>query len=247
MANYIDQEVYDAELRRCKREGELSVKFLEMFQIHCFHVGKRFYLDTEYLRQDAIATCVHDILRYWQNFNVDNCCAIKLLENYRDGDQFEILIVGKPKITITFSDTIKDHSRDIIQVGKNANGSNRAIYNLLREKYADRVRCTVYTTQSKLTMIDTYNGEDPVYSQMKIKLNGRPADTFIREDKYQQIEISDNVITVNFVKSSNAFAFLTSLITNSIIGFLDVASPRELRGGNRVPIAKLVAAEGEYD
>lgn len=249
--HYIDQEKYDEELRKCVINGELSRDFLSMFRRHCLHVGKRFYLATDDIREDAISTATHDLCKYWRTFNIYNCAAIKLSNNFDIGDKIIIDIKNYGIITLTIGE-ITDIDTDTISIGKNENITLKNIVNFVKEKYQSKgiVRCTNYTVQKKLSIIDIYNKTDmSIFSEVYFKFVGgenRLKET-ISEDKFQKTEIVDtNCIKYTMLKSSNAFSFLTSLISNSMINSLNLSSPKEFRSGARISISRLLQAEGQF-
>lgn len=252
MAKYIDEVKYDEELRKCVINDELSREFLTMFRKHCLHVGKRFYLATDDIREDAISTATHDLCKYWKTFNIYNCAAIKLCQNFVVGDKITINIKNYGSIIITIGEDA-DYENDIVSLGRNENITLKNIVNLVKEKYQPKgiIRCTNYTVKKKLSIIDIYNKKDmSVFSDVHFQFIGdesRLQET-VFEDKFQKTEILDkNCIKYTMVGSSNAFSFLTSLITNSMINSLNDSNPKELRGGNRVPLSRLINAEGSYE
>lgn len=252
MAKYIDEVKYDEELRKCIINDELSRDFLAMFRKHCLHVGKRFYLATDDIREDAISTATHDLCKYWKTFNIYNCAAIKLCQNFVVGDRIIIDIKNHGIITITISEE-ENYRYDCVALGRNENITLKNIVNLVKEKYQPQgiIRCTNYTVKKKLSIIDIYNKKDmDVFSEVSFHFVGdesRLQET-VFEDKFQKTEkINSNCIKYTMLKSSNAFSFLTSLITNSMINSLNDSNPKELRDGNRVPLSRLINAEGSYE
>jgi len=158
---YIDRERYDVELRKCIINNQLSTDFLNMFRKHCLHVGKRFYLATDDIREDAISTATHDLCKYWRTFNIYNCAAIKLCQNFIVGDKIEINIKNYGIISITIGEDA-NYENDIVSLGRNENITLKNIVNLVKEKYQSQgvIRCTNYTVQKKLSIIDIFNKED---------------------------------------------------------------------------------------
>ena len=188
--HYLDEDKYDEELRKCVLQDDLSKEFLVMFRKHCLHVGKRFYLATDDIREDAISTATYDFCKYWKTFNIYNCLAIKLQQNLVAGDKIIIHIENYSDIEINF-DEKENFDSDTVAIGKNENMTLKNVVNLIKEKYQPKgvVKCTNYTVQKKLSIIDIYNKHDiSIFSCVDFYFIGdkNRLQNVILEDKYQQ-------------------------------------------------------------
>jgi hypothetical protein len=110
--HYIDRDVYHDELAKCKKADELSRISLDLFKLHSEECSRDFYFQYEADRDDAVASAMHDLFKYWKNFKESNVVQVKLNRNFVDGESISVNIHGKGVVTyIAKSEIPEEYAR----------------------------------------------------------------------------------------------------------------------------------------
>lgn len=101
--HYLDRNEFHKEMSKCKRNGELSKTALDMLQIFCAEVSRDFFFADAEDQKDAIATSLHDCIKYWKGFKESNLVQLQFNNNFSVGDEIVIFInnVGEFKYTVS--------------------------------------------------------------------------------------------------------------------------------------------------
>lgn len=247
---YLDRHEFHNEMAKCKKNGELSKKAIEMLQKFCTEASRDFYFEYPEDQEDAIMQAMHDCLKYWKNFKESNVVQLKFRRNFHIGDRIKIWISNHNNEVMEYvpcevSNVIfREFAIDLSNGKKDSFAINRSLSNLssvlgtrdglILDMFIDKVK-------SKITLMDKFNGDTHSVNSYVEIIDYDPTNPLIEIDKKQQKQaekINQNAKNrCYFTPPPNGFSYFTSIIRNGCLKSINKVNPKPLRNGNKLSLS----------
>lgn len=156
--NYINRDVYHAEMVACKRNGNLSDKALKLIRLHIDKVSLKYSAsyESEEEREDCMSSAMMDILQYWKNFKESNVTQFKMIRNATPND--EIIVTGKGGFNLIIhfhnGETVIKDNEIVAKIRSTRNRTISSMADAVNEQYGSMLQVTVDKMKRKITIQD---------------------------------------------------------------------------------------------
>lgn len=218
MADYIDQEEYDKVMFDCKMQDKLSLRAIEMFELHAREVSKKYNqsFKTEEDRKDVLQFAMNDFVSYWKGYGINPVCGVFFVRDFLDGEMIVVKIKGGE---CTYTAKKIPTSENDFKIRESINKTLGGLGELITKHGDETMVAYVYKVKQKLTIIDktVFSNSDGVVFINKIVGN-----QISKNDK----SVSSGDTIFHFENPPPAFNYFTSMARNGILKGLKQVYPK---------------------